>query len=103
VSKNPLEGVPGAGRQGDAIVDGLKHEFKSLGQGADSNTIRNVINKSKNRGGQARDWVLDARNTGRKYLVCHLLAPIDLSSASCDHPAGKPAPMNRPSRSRFAR
>ncbi len=34
VSKNPQEGVPGAGRQGDAYVDGVVHEFKTLDPGA---------------------------------------------------------------------
>ena len=34
VDKNPLEGVHGAGRQGDAFVDGVKHEFKTLDPGA---------------------------------------------------------------------
>jgi len=46
------------------LVDGLKHEFKTLDPGAGSNTIRNIINKSKKRGGQARDWVIDARGSG---------------------------------------
>ena len=64
VEPNPLEGVAGAGRQGDALIDGLKHEFKTLEPGAGSNTIRNIINKSKKRGGQARNWVIDARGSG---------------------------------------
>jgi len=64
VEKNPLEGAVGAGRQGDAFVDGVLHEFKSLEKGADSSTIRNVVNNSVKNGGQARNIVIDARGTG---------------------------------------
>ena len=45
-------------------VDGVLHEFKSLASGATSNTIRNSVNNSIKRGGQARNLVLDARGTG---------------------------------------
>jgi hypothetical protein len=61
---NPLEGVAGAGRQGDAIWNGLKVEFKTLDSGASPATIRNVVNESVRRGGQARNMVIDARGTG---------------------------------------
>ncbi len=64
VDKNPLEGVQGAGRQGDAFVDGVKHEFKSLDKGGTSTTIRNTTNKSIKGKGQARNIVFDARNSG---------------------------------------
>lgn len=64
VRPNPLEGVVGAGRQGDAIVCGVLHEFKSLQPGATSNTIRNSVNNSIRRGGQARNIVIDARGSG---------------------------------------
>jgi uncharacterized protein (DUF2345 family) len=64
VEKNPLEGAAGVGRQGDAFVDGVLHEFKSLEKGADSSTIRNVVNNSIKDGGQARNIVIDARGTG---------------------------------------
>ena len=62
--KNELEGVPGAGRQGDAFVDGVKTEFKTLGADAHSGTIRNEVNNSIKHGGQARNFVIDARNAG---------------------------------------
>jgi hypothetical protein len=39
VEKNPLEGVLGAGRQGDFFVDGKLTELKTLDPGATSNTI----------------------------------------------------------------
>ena len=64
VSKNPMEGVAGARRQGDAFVDGVLHEFKSLDPGAGPGTIKNVVNNSIRRGGQAREIVIDARGTG---------------------------------------
>ena len=64
VRSNPREGVQGAGRQGDALVDGLLTEFKTLQSGASSNTIRNVVNNSIRRGGQARQIVIDARGSG---------------------------------------
>ena len=67
VSANPLEGVAGAGRQGDALVDGVLTEFKSLDPGATSSTIRNVVNSSIRRGGQARSIVIDARGTGLNF------------------------------------
>ena len=64
VSKNPSEGVPGAGRQGDAFVDGVLHEFKALDPGAGSGTVKNVVNNSIRDGGQAREIVIDARGSG---------------------------------------
>ena len=64
VKLNPLEGVPGAGRQGDAFVDGVKHEFKTLDPGATSSTIKNQVSSSIKSGGQARNIVIDARNSG---------------------------------------
>jgi len=64
VYRNPLEGASGAGRQGDAIVDGITHEFKTLDPGATANTIRNVLNASIKHGGQARNMVIDARGSG---------------------------------------
>jgi hypothetical protein len=64
VTKNPLEGVHGAGRQGDALIDGVKHEFKTLDPGANSSRLRNVVNESIKRGGQARNVVIDARASG---------------------------------------
>jgi hypothetical protein len=64
VSKNPMEGVAGAGRQGDAFVDGVLHEFKTLDPGAGPGTVKNVVNNSIRRGGQAREIVIDARGTG---------------------------------------
>jgi len=49
------------GRKGDALVNGIRTEFKSLDPGADSETIRNVVSKSIRGGGQARDIIIDAR------------------------------------------
>ena len=60
---NRLEGVPGAGRQGDAFVDGLKTEFKTLSEAAVPSTIKNTVNNSVSGEGQARRIVIDARNT----------------------------------------
>jgi hypothetical protein len=64
VTPNTLQGVIGAGRQGDALIDGVLHEFKTLAPGATSSTIRNVVNNSIRRGGQARNIVIDARGSG---------------------------------------
>jgi hypothetical protein len=63
LEKNRREGVEGAGRQADALVDGRLHEFKTLDPGATSATVRNVVNDSLRRGGQARDIVIDARGS----------------------------------------
>src|SRR4051812_47248378 len=52
-------------RMGDAIVDGILMEFKSLTTtAADSETIRNTINNSIRRRGQARHIIIDARDSG---------------------------------------
>jgi hypothetical protein len=51
-------------RNPDAEVDGKPTEFKSPEPGADSATIRNEVNQSIKRGGQARDIIIDARGTG---------------------------------------
>jgi hypothetical protein len=64
VSKNPLEGAAGAGRQGDAFVDDVLTEFKTLDPGASAGTIKNTVNNSIRNGGQAREIVVDARGTG---------------------------------------
>jgi len=63
VIANRLQGIPVAGRQGDAFVDGVKTEFKTLYEEAVPNTIKNTVNKSISGRGQARIIVIDARNT----------------------------------------
>jgi len=63
VIANELQGIPGAGRQGDAFVDGIKTEFKTLNPAAVPNTIKNDVNSSVRGKGQARRIVFDARNT----------------------------------------
>jgi hypothetical protein len=52
------------GRKADALVNGKITEFKTLDPGADSGTVKNVINNSVRNGGQARDIVIDARESG---------------------------------------
>ena len=52
------------GRNPDAEVDGKPTEFKSLDFGATSATVKNQINNSIRRGGQARDIIIDARTSG---------------------------------------
>ena len=64
VRPNPQEGAPGAGRQGDAYVDNVKTEFKTLDPGAQSGTVKNVVNNSIKGGGQAREIVIDTRGSG---------------------------------------
>lgn len=64
MTPNPLENQPGAGRQGDAIVDEVVHEFKTLEPGADSSRIKNVVNNSIRGTGQGRNIVIDARASG---------------------------------------
>ncbi len=61
----------GGKRTGDADVDGKMTEFKSLAFGATSATVRNSINNSIRRGGQARDIVIDARNSGLTQAEAH--------------------------------
>jgi len=61
---NEQEGMPGAGRQGDRYVDGVKTEYKTLDPGAGSNTVKNVVNNSIRSGGQARNIIIDARGSG---------------------------------------
>ena len=51
-------------RGGDALVDGVEVEFKKLDPGATDTTIRNVINNSIRRGGQARNIIIDTRDSG---------------------------------------
>jgi len=52
-------------RTGDAIVDDIVVEFKSLAKmEADSETVRNTINNSIRRGGQARHIIIDVRDAG---------------------------------------
>lgn len=64
VRSNPEEGVAGAGRQGDVFVDGELAEIKNLDKGATSATIRNTVQNSLRGTGQARNIVIDARNSG---------------------------------------
>lgn len=64
VSPNPDEGKPGTGRQGDRIVDGIKTEYKTLEEGATPKTIENSVKKSIRGEGQARDIIIDARDSG---------------------------------------
>lgn len=64
IQNNPLEGIEGTGRQGDRIIDGIMTEYKTLESGATSNTVKNVINNSIKKGGQARHIIIDARSSG---------------------------------------
>ena len=65
VEKNPLEGVQGFGRQGDAFVNGVKTEFKTIMKlNPDSNTIRHIVDESISGTGQARVIIIDARGSG---------------------------------------
>lgn len=52
------------GRQGDRIIDGIKTEYKTLDLGATQNTVKNVVNNSIRKGGQARQIIIDARGSG---------------------------------------
>ncbi len=54
----------GTGRKADALVDGVVTEFKTPDPGADSNTLRNEIQRSIKKEGQARNIIIDARNSG---------------------------------------
>jgi hypothetical protein len=52
-------------RTGDAEVDGVLTEFKTLKPGyGKSSAIRNTINNSIRQGGQARHIIIDARGSG---------------------------------------
>jgi Contact-dependent growth inhibition CdiA C-terminal domain len=53
-----------SGRNPDAEVDGIPAEFKNLEMGAKDTTVKNVINSSIRRGGQARNIIIDARGSG---------------------------------------
>ena len=48
----------------DAEVDGVPTEFKTASPGASSATIKNEINDSVRREGQARHIIIDARGSG---------------------------------------
>jgi phage-related protein len=62
-----VEAVPRSDvRTPDALVDGKRTEFKTMDPGADSATVRNEVNSSIKRGGQARDIIIDARGSGLK-------------------------------------
>lgn len=89
VRRNPLEGLAGAGRQGDALVDGVLHEFKTLAPAATSSTIRNVVNNSIRRGGQARNLVIDARGTGlaKNEALRGIRRALDISRGKIDYVA----------------
>ncbi len=89
VRRNPLEGLAGAGRQGDALVDGVLHEFETLAPGATSSTIRNVVNNSIRRGGQARNLVIDARGTGlaKNEALRGIRRALDISRGKIDYVA----------------
>ena len=62
-----LEGKKKGQRCPDALVDGVPTEFKTSipkpGEVTDSETIRNVVNNSIRREGQARHIIIDARGT----------------------------------------
>ncbi|HEY7415561.1 MAG TPA: hypothetical protein VH593_10240, partial [Ktedonobacteraceae bacterium] len=51
-------------RTGDALVNGVPTEFKSLDPGATSDSVRNTVQRSIKRGGQARNIIIDARGSG---------------------------------------
>jgi len=55
---------PSRRRFADALVNGIKTEFKTARPGADSATIRNEINNSIRGDGQARHMIIDARGSG---------------------------------------
>jgi hypothetical protein len=54
----------GPRRSRDALVDGIPTEFKTPDLGANGSTIKNQINDSTRRGGQARNMIIDARGSG---------------------------------------
>jgi hypothetical protein len=64
VTKNPDGNVAEASPVGDANVDSVPHEFRTLQAGATANTIVNMVNNSLRRGGGARRIVIDSRGTG---------------------------------------
>jgi len=74
--QNPLEGVAGAGRQGDSFVNGVKTEFKTLTPKMDgtphtADTVQKVIKRSRTDGGQAEHIVIDARNVNISEAELH--------------------------------
>lgn len=63
--ESPQHGV----RTPDAIVDGTPTEFKSLREGAGSNTVKNALNSAK---GQADHAIVDARGSGLEQPTAQL-------------------------------
>jgi hypothetical protein len=64
VQPNPLEGQPGAGRQGDRLVDGKLTEIKSVSgvNSPDGDSLSGAVaNRVMNARGQAQDIIVDAR------------------------------------------
>jgi hypothetical protein len=55
------DGYGKEGRKPDALVEGTPTEFKSLNPGASNTTVKGRLNDAK---GQARDAVIDARDSG---------------------------------------
>ncbi len=59
-------------RTGDAEVDGVLTEFKTLKPGHGKNSVvRNTINNSIRQGGQARHIIIDARGSGLTEIEAH--------------------------------
>ncbi|MBB6395557.1 hypothetical protein BKA00_002471 [Actinomadura coerulea] len=56
-------------RTPDALLDGRPAEFKSLREGAGSNTVKNALNSAK---GQAEDAIVDARGSGLEEETARL-------------------------------
>jgi hypothetical protein len=52
------------GRKADALVDGVKTEFKKLDPGASSATVKDAVNNSIRKEGQARNIIIDTRGSG---------------------------------------
>ncbi|NJO14489.1 MAG: hypothetical protein HC877_01700 [Thioploca sp.] len=46
------------------MIDGVQTEYKTLDPGATPSTVKNVVNNSIRRGGQARQIIIDARGSG---------------------------------------
>jgi Contact-dependent growth inhibition CdiA C-terminal domain len=52
------------GRFADSEVDGVRTEFKNPDPGADNGRIKNEVNNSLKRGGQARHIIINAKGKG---------------------------------------
>lgn len=89
VTKRPGGAMAGEVHGGDAQVDGLPHEFRTLQAGASASTVVNMVNNCLRRGSKARRIVIDSRGTGLRQAEAQAGAAraLDASREGIDYVA----------------